>query len=114
MATGSLDAFFRLTKSEVEAMRLPSAFHWQEFYHSKTVFKPALFPRRRPDHKVELPEEPVLCSAAQDLLRRLLEVNPRYRLKSVLALEKIAFYQHFNFADIRAKKPIQAYKDLFR
>lgn len=35
-------------------------------------------------------------SEGKDLLRRLLEVNPRLRLKSVMALQKISMYMKFN------------------
>ncbi|KAK3919563.1 Ribosomal protein S6 kinase alpha-5 [Frankliniella fusca] len=45
------------------------------------------------------------CSpAAQDLVRRLLERDPRRRLRSLHTLQTIAFFFQFSFADVRAKK----------
>lgn len=41
--------------------------------------------------------------AARDLLARLLEPNPQLRLRSLYALERIAMYQNFSFADVRNK-----------
>lgn len=38
-------------------------------------------------------------SEGKDLLRRLLEVNPRFRLKSVMALNKISLFMKFNVAE---------------
>lgn len=35
-------------------------------------------------------------SEGKDLLRRLLEVNPRFRLKSVMALQRISMYMKFD------------------
>lgn len=34
-------------------------------------------------------------SEAKDLLRRILEINPRFRLKSILALQRISMYMNF-------------------
>ncbi|XP_021929735.1 serine/threonine-protein kinase S6KL-like isoform X2 [Zootermopsis nevadensis] len=51
---------------------------------------------------------PVDCSfspAAKGLLQRLLEPDPQSRLRSLLALQGIAFFKDFSFADARAKKP---------
>jgi serine/threonine protein kinase len=45
-----------------------------------------------------------LNSESKDLLRRLLEKNPQYRLKSLLALKKIAMFKNYNFQDIEEKK----------
>lgn len=45
------------------------------------------------------------CSvAARDLVGRLLERDPRRRLRTLHTLQSIAFYHNFNFDDIRAKK----------
>jgi serine/threonine protein kinase len=45
-----------------------------------------------------------LDGASKDLLNRLLEKNPQYRLKSVMALERIAFFHNFSMDDVRHKK----------
>lgn len=42
--------------------------------------------------------------ASRDLILRLLEKNPQHRLKSLLALKRIAFFHNFNFEDIRQMK----------
>ena len=41
---------------------------------------------------------------SKDLLNRLLENDPKYRLKSIMSLRRIAFYHNFNFDDIRQRK----------
>lgn len=41
---------------------------------------------------------------AEDLLRRLLQPNPVLRLKSVLALQRIAFYKGFDVKEYLLKK----------
>lgn len=51
-----------------------------------------------------LPDNFSFSPAAQGLLQRLLEPDPRARLRSVLALQGIAFFKDFSFADARAKK----------
>lgn len=43
-------------------------------------------------------------AAAQDLMKRLFERNPRHRLKSVRELERIAMFYKFSFDDCRARK----------
>ncbi|XP_058812999.1 serine/threonine-protein kinase S6KL [Topomyia yanbarensis] len=45
-----------------------------------------------------------LPGEAQDLLKRLLETKPQYRLRSVLQLQRIALYRNFNWDDVRNKK----------
>lgn len=45
-----------------------------------------------------------LNEASKDLLRRLLEVDPKHRLKSLLALQRIAFFHNYSFDDIRHMK----------
>ncbi|XP_058442873.1 serine/threonine-protein kinase S6KL [Malaya genurostris] len=40
----------------------------------------------------------------QDLLKRLLEVKPQYRLRSVLQLQRIALYKDFNWEMVRKKQ----------
>lgn len=42
--------------------------------------------------------------ASKDLLSRLLESNPKHRLKSLLALQRIAFFHNYNFDDVRHMK----------
>lgn len=42
--------------------------------------------------------------ASKDLLNRLMEKNPQLRLKSILALKRIAFFHNFNFDDVRHRK----------
>lgn len=41
---------------------------------------------------------------SNDLLQRLLEKNPQYRLKSLLALKRIAIFKNFNFKDVEERK----------
>lgn len=41
---------------------------------------------------------------SKDLLNRLLEKDPKYRLKSILNLRRIAFFHNFNFDDVRQRK----------
>jgi serine/threonine protein kinase len=45
-----------------------------------------------------------LNDSSKDLLRRLLEPDPRHRLKSLLALQRIAFFFNYNFDDVRHLK----------
>lgn len=51
---------------------------------------------------------PVDCATlpadAQDLLHRLLEFNPDRRIRSIFALQRIAFFMGFNFDDAKKKK----------
>lgn len=51
-----------------------------------------------PDSVNDLPAD------AQDLLKRLLEAKPQYRLRSLLQLQRIALYKNFNWDDVRQKK----------
>lgn len=52
-----------------------------------------------------LPEEAKsLNPESRDLLMRLLEINPKLRIKSLLALGRIAFFKGFNFEDVKNKK----------
>lgn len=46
----------------------------------------------------ELPAE------AQDLLRRLLETKPQYRLRSLLQLQRIALYKNYDWDCVRKKQ----------
>lgn len=55
----------------------------------------------------EMIQKSELNEASKDLLRRLLEVNPKHRLKSLLALQRIAFFHNYNFDDIRHMKVSQ-------
>ncbi|XP_037932282.1 serine/threonine-protein kinase S6KL-like [Teleopsis dalmanni] len=67
-----------------------------------------------PSEVADLPHE------GKDVLKRLLEVDPKLRLRSVLGLQKIALYQHFkinaeyllsvNPLDIMEKDNIPVYK----
>lgn len=53
----------------------------------------------------KLPEEVnVLDKSCIDLLHRLLEIKPQYRLRSLLSLERIAFYKGYSFSKVRSKK----------
>lgn len=45
-----------------------------------------------------------VSKASKDLLNRLLEKSPQHRLKSLLAIKRIAFFHNFNFDDIRHMK----------
>lgn len=49
-------------------------------------------------------EKSELSDASKDLLRRLLESNPQHRLKSLLALQRIAFFHNYSFDDVRQMK----------
>lgn len=40
----------------------------------------------------------------RDLLHRLLEPDPRARLRSLLQLQRIALYQHYRWEDVRTRK----------
>lgn len=52
-----------------------------------------------------LPDEAESLEAgSRDLLVRLLEVNPKFRIKSLLALGRIAFFKGYNFEDVQRKK----------
>lgn len=50
--------------------------------------------------------------ASKDLLCRLLEKNPKHRLKSLLALQRIAFFHNYNLDDVRHMK-VSNIKTLF-
>lgn len=50
------------------------------------------------------PQSDTLDYASKDLLNRLLEKNPQYRLKSIMALGRIAFFHNFNFEDVKHRK----------
>lgn len=54
--------------------------------------------------KCVLPDSITLDNTSADMLRRLLEVNPQHRLRSLLALERIAMYKGFSFDDVHQKK----------
>lgn len=51
-----------------------------------------------PDSVNDLPAD------AQDLLKRLLETKPQYRLRSLLQLQRIALYKNYCWEDVRQKK----------
>lgn len=56
---------------------------------------------------VRLPiEYSTLPSDGRDLLVRLLEFAPERRIRSIFALQRIAFFMNFNFNDVRKKKVI--------
>jgi hypothetical protein len=46
----------------------------------------------------------MLDNPSKDLLTRLLEEKPQFRLKSVLNLKRIAFFHNFNFDDVKNRK----------
>lgn len=54
--------------------------------------------------KITSPYGDNIDAPSKDLLNRLLEKEPKYRLKSVLNLRRIAFYHNFNFDDVRHRK----------
>lgn len=56
------------------------------------------------DYVAGMLEKSELNDASKDLLRRLLEKSPQHRLKSLLGLQRIAFFQHYNFDDVRHMK----------
>lgn len=61
--------------------------------------------RESPKGSVRLPVEySTLPSDGQDLLVRLLEFNPERRIRSIFALQRIAFFMGFNLDDARKKK----------
>ncbi|KAF5282896.1 hypothetical protein FQR65_LT14173 [Abscondita terminalis] len=49
-----------------------------------------------PDVQVEMPP--------RDLLRRLLEIDPTKRLRSVRVLQTILLYKGYNWEDVKTKK----------
>lgn len=55
-------------------------------------------PKLLPDSVSELPPQ------EQDLLRRLLETKPQYRLRSVLQLQRIALYKNYDWDSVRTKQ----------
>lgn len=56
------------------------------------------------DDIVDRVQKSNLDHASKDLLRRLLETIPQHRLKSLLALERIAFFHKYNLDDVRHMK----------
>ncbi|XP_043272816.1 serine/threonine-protein kinase S6KL [Venturia canescens] len=56
------------------------------------LFDPQTEERSSPDEDVVLPNNPEISTAAKDLLRRLLRLDPKTRLKSIFALQRVAFY----------------------
>lgn len=58
----------------------------------------------RDGSSVNLPSEHNVSSESIDLLRRLLEYNPRYRVRSLRTLQTLAFFKNFNFQNVLAKK----------
>lgn len=54
--------------------------------------------------KCVLPDITTLDKSSSDLLQRLLEVNPQHRLRSLMALERIAMYKGYSFDDVQQKK----------
>lgn len=56
------------------------------------------------DYFAGMLEKNELNDASKDLLRRLLDKSPQHRLKSLLGLQRIAFFQHYNFDDVRQMK----------
>lgn len=54
--------------------------------------------------RVKIAKNNNLNDASKDLLRRLLEPDPRHRLKSLLAFQRIAFFFNYNFDDVRHLK----------
>lgn len=60
-----------------------------------------------------LPEEASkLNPPSIDLLNRLLEIKPQYRLRSLYSLERIAIYMGYNFANVRSKKVTFFFSDM--
>lgn len=51
-----------------------------------------------PNHLDNIP------AAAQDLMKRLFERNPRHRIRSVRELERIAMFHQFSFDECRARQ----------
>ncbi|XP_017778207.1 PREDICTED: serine/threonine-protein kinase S6KL-like isoform X2 [Nicrophorus vespilloides] len=51
-----------------------------------------------------LPTDVDLDHPSRDLLRRLLEMEPTKRLRSLRTLHTIAFYKDFSFEDVRNRK----------
>lgn len=60
--------------------------------------------------KCVLPDCIALDNSSSDLLRRLLEVNPQHRLRSLFALERIAMYKGFSLDDVQKKKVSFVYR----
>lgn len=59
---------------------------------------------QRHDFDISLKREMRLDNSSKDLLNRLTEKNPQHRLKSIIALRRIAFFHNFNFDDVRHRK----------
>lgn len=54
---------------------------------------------------VELPAEiAAIADDGKDLLRRLLDYDPRQRIRSMFKLQRIAFYMGYSFEDVKRKK----------
>ncbi|XP_050311530.1 serine/threonine-protein kinase S6KL-like [Anthonomus grandis grandis] len=60
-------------------------------------------PEERSTVRVQMPEISV-GMAARDLLLRLLEVEPKNRIKSVRALGNIAFYKGYKFENVKGER----------
>lgn len=69
------------------------------------TLKPEGDDRKSSQGSVRLPVEySILPSDGQDLLNRLLEFRPERRIRSIFALQRIAFFMGFNFDDAKKKK----------
>jgi len=51
-----------------------------------------------------LPANADISPAARDLLKRLLQPDPRLRLRTLLSLQRIAFYMGYNIQNYMLKK----------
>uniref|UniRef100_A0A8W7P535 Uncharacterized protein n=1 Tax=Anopheles coluzzii TaxID=1518534 RepID=A0A8W7P535_ANOCL len=74
-------------------------------YSSTAIDGPVANRRLLPASADRLPPD------GRDLLHRLLEPDPRARLRSLLQLQRIALYQHYRWEDVRTRKIVP--RDLF-
>ncbi|XP_055617771.1 serine/threonine-protein kinase S6KL [Toxorhynchites rutilus septentrionalis] len=91
MCTGfypQLDISAYLNKSEEIDTLIKNISNGRKFASAKLL----------PDSTARLPVE------IQDLLKRLLETKPQYRLRSVLQLQRIALYKNYNWDAVRNKQ----------
>lgn len=51
-----------------------------------------------------LPDDIEISKGAEDLLRRLLQIDPRVRLKSIFLLQRIAFFMGHDVQSYTSKK----------
>lgn len=87
------------------AERMPDVNNQMPLSPTFPNIKTAINEHQPPLGTVRLPvEHTALPSDCQDLLARLLEYRPESRIRSIFALQRIAFFMGFNFDDAKKKK----------